>query len=318
MPIDSPAAKFLYTIIKQLDLKSVSLLFNSFPEATAYLPCYLQVDWSRIATDLQISNGHAARMRFSRFKQQMEGTTAVPRGPRQKKNANKVEKANTKVVPRDHSDPPQPMVKQENAVCVKQEPGIPAGQGHSVFGNHQSNTFVKPEPGMPVGQAQSIFDNQESTMFVKREPAAASLAHSPVKNDAYMQQPLNLADIPHISEVTMPAHSAPVSVTMMNGQSAPPSQATVPAHSAPPYLSPYPPIAGAPLDMTMSPSYPALPSLSQMEFSWPNNPHHVWEPVNMGQDDGGNSDDVLVKVEVPDNYSGTSSASYSGTGPANW
>ena len=27
VPIDSPAAKFLYTIIKQLDLKSVSLVF---------------------------------------------------------------------------------------------------------------------------------------------------------------------------------------------------------------------------------------------------------------------------------------------------
>ncbi|RJE19931.1 hypothetical protein PHISCL_07734 [Aspergillus sclerotialis] len=298
VPIDSPAAKFLYTIIKQLDLKSV--------------------DWSRIATDLQISNGHAARMRFSRFKQQMEGTTAVPRGPRQKKNVNKVEKANTKVVPRDHSQSPKPMVKQENGVRVKQEPGIPAGQGHSMFGNHQPNMFVKQEPGMSVGQGQSIFDNQGSSMFVKREPAAANLAQSPVKNDAYMQQPLNLADIPHVSEVTMPAHSAPMSEAMMPGQSTPLSQAMIPAQSTPPYLSPYPPMTGAPLDMTMPSPYTVLPSPPQLEFPWSTNPHHVWEPVNMGQDDEGNSDDVLVKVEVPDNYSGTGSASYSGAGPANW
>lgn len=34
-----------------------------------------QIDWSLVATELDISNGHAARMRYSRFKQQMEGTT---------------------------------------------------------------------------------------------------------------------------------------------------------------------------------------------------------------------------------------------------
>lgn len=46
-----------------------------------------QIDWSLVATELDISNGHAARMRYSRFKQQMEGstTTAVSRATKPKK-----------------------------------------------------------------------------------------------------------------------------------------------------------------------------------------------------------------------------------------
>ncbi|KAJ6116018.1 hypothetical protein N7523_006435 [Penicillium sp. IBT 18751x] len=43
---------FLYAIIKQLDVKSV--------------------DWNRLASDLEISNGHAARMRYSRFMSQLD------------------------------------------------------------------------------------------------------------------------------------------------------------------------------------------------------------------------------------------------------
>ncbi|KAI9883815.1 MAG: hypothetical protein M1823_004399 [Watsoniomyces obsoletus] len=57
MPADH--SKFLYTILKQLDMKSI--------------------DWATVATQLGITNGHAARMRFSRFKQAMEGVVPAPR-----------------------------------------------------------------------------------------------------------------------------------------------------------------------------------------------------------------------------------------------
>ncbi|KAJ5493418.1 hypothetical protein N7539_002164 [Penicillium diatomitis] len=50
---EGPTPKFLYAIIKQVSLK--------------------EIDWNRVAADLEISNGHAARMRFSRFKSQMDG-----------------------------------------------------------------------------------------------------------------------------------------------------------------------------------------------------------------------------------------------------
>ncbi|KAJ5754069.1 uncharacterized protein N7511_008222 [Penicillium nucicola] len=68
---DHPTAKFLYTIIKQLDLKSVN--------------------WNHVASDLEISNGHAARMRYSRFRQQMEGVSGVPRQKKKPKKGKTVD-----------------------------------------------------------------------------------------------------------------------------------------------------------------------------------------------------------------------------------
>ena len=88
MPADGQTAKFLYTILKQLDLKSVGifkprppLLLSSCPRSLTLV----QIDWNLVASQLEITNGHAARMRFSRFKQHMEGTTTAPRTPRPKK-----------------------------------------------------------------------------------------------------------------------------------------------------------------------------------------------------------------------------------------
>ncbi|KAJ5456290.1 hypothetical protein N7530_011564 [Penicillium desertorum] len=68
---DTPTAKFLYTIIKQLDLKSV--------------------DWNKVASDVEVSNGHAARMRYSRFRQQMEGTTGASKPKRKSKKGKTIE-----------------------------------------------------------------------------------------------------------------------------------------------------------------------------------------------------------------------------------
>ena len=61
----------------------------------------MQVDWDAVATELGISNGHAARMRFSRFKQVMEPTASASRNASQNlaspkrrndNNANKISK----------------------------------------------------------------------------------------------------------------------------------------------------------------------------------------------------------------------------------
>ena len=74
MPPDH--SKFLYTIVKQLDLKSVSL---KLPHDRIYGLKEAQIDWAAVAAQLNITNGHAARMRFSRFKQAMEGVVPAPR-----------------------------------------------------------------------------------------------------------------------------------------------------------------------------------------------------------------------------------------------
>ena len=63
---DGQTARFLYTILKQLDLKTV--------------------DWTIVAEAIGITNGHAARMRYSRFKQQIEGTPNQSKKERSKKS----------------------------------------------------------------------------------------------------------------------------------------------------------------------------------------------------------------------------------------
>lgn len=48
--------------------------------------CLKDIDWNKVAHDpvlsQEITNGHAARMRYFRFKKQMDGTTSMPTGPR--------------------------------------------------------------------------------------------------------------------------------------------------------------------------------------------------------------------------------------------
>ncbi|KAL4988232.1 hypothetical protein BDW68DRAFT_177120 [Aspergillus falconensis] len=96
MPIDSPTAKFLYTIIKQLDLKGI--------------------DWSLVASQLEISNGHAARMRYHRFRNQMEGYQPQQRKRPANKSSSKMSTNPCKVGLQKDSSPspsPIPMIKTE-------------------------------------------------------------------------------------------------------------------------------------------------------------------------------------------------------------
>lgn len=138
MPTDGPTAKFLYAIIKQLDLKSVCIL--SLTLVLTYTDIR-QIDWNSVAAQMEISNGHAARMRYSRFRQQMEGTTSTPRGSRPRKNANKCDKGgNVKAGWKEDPGSPHPVMKQENGTMVKQEGG---------FGPSQQNPMPKNDPYSP-------------------------------------------------------------------------------------------------------------------------------------------------------------------------
>ncbi|KIV83676.1 hypothetical protein PV11_05678 [Exophiala sideris] len=62
---DAQTPIFLYTILKQLDLRSI--------------------DWNQVADSLDISNGHAARMRYSRMRTQFEGVVNQSRSTKPKK-----------------------------------------------------------------------------------------------------------------------------------------------------------------------------------------------------------------------------------------
>ncbi|KAJ5963919.1 uncharacterized protein N7479_003795 [Penicillium vulpinum] len=106
---DTPTAKFLYTIIKQLDLKSV--------------------DWNRVASDVEVSNGHAARMRYSRFRQQMEGNTGANKPKRKTKKGKTIE-------------PPTEMQGISPMAPPLMMPTI-----ESIDSSLPGNPFVKCEPG---------------------------------------------------------------------------------------------------------------------------------------------------------------------------
>ncbi|KAJ5793156.1 uncharacterized protein N7503_009134 [Penicillium pulvis] len=94
LEIEGPTPKFLYAMLKQLDLKNI--------------------DWNRVATEQAISNGHAARMRFSRFRNQMEGKTGAQRPGRKRNskkadNVNKGEKGDPKAMVFEMQIPPHPI-----------------------------------------------------------------------------------------------------------------------------------------------------------------------------------------------------------------
>lgn len=85
---DAQTPLFLYAILKQLDLRSI--------------------DWNVVADKLEISNGHAARMRYSRMKTQFEGMPAQPRAPRPKK-----EKSNSKPTAKETTKGKRQLLEEE-------------------------------------------------------------------------------------------------------------------------------------------------------------------------------------------------------------
>ncbi len=158
---DGQTAKFLYTIIKQLDLKAI--------------------DWSLVAGSLEITNGHAARMRYSRFKQHMEGATTQPRSPRTGKKEKEKEGREEKEVGKkgkkrgleeDTND------QKEAPVFPKSEPGL-AGTAVRVKRECIKNepdpepsppgVHIKPEPDLLPDERVAVSE-APSTVRVKQEP----------------------------------------------------------------------------------------------------------------------------------------------------
>ncbi|KAF6232264.1 hypothetical protein HO173_009647 [Letharia columbiana] len=119
MPTDGAISKFLYVIMKQLDLKSI--------------------DWQQVADQLDITNGHAARMRYSRFKQQMEGVAPAPRKARAavpRQRTSKPDKSDkNKTQTEEHQGTVFKADKEENMDAM-------SGVEQTVKAEH----FVKPEP----------------------------------------------------------------------------------------------------------------------------------------------------------------------------
>ncbi|KAE8341208.1 hypothetical protein BDV24DRAFT_163635 [Aspergillus arachidicola] len=175
MPTDGPTVKFLYTIIKQLDLKSI--------------------DWGLVANQLEISNGHAARMRYSRFRQQMEGITSTPRTSRTKKSPNrsKLSPCKADLLKEANSPDMKPVLKQEPLASsseptsyIKTDPhaqGFPAladipGVTYHIISDSPARTITPPYAQMMVSPTElttysAIPSFLSPTIGFERQPSSA-------------------------------------------------------------------------------------------------------------------------------------------------
>jgi hypothetical protein len=183
---DGQTAKFLYTIIRQLDLKTV--------------------DWNEVASGLDITNGHAARMRFSRFKAQIEGLptqSSKPRAPRTKKDPATAGKGKGKNKPGyepgkvdgllkgEDADDGDVKMKQESGPLVKKEGDVKVKQENATTEMQMEQTpssymaMVKPEPGLTADNNRF---QEEANAQVKPEPTTepANFSFSPTSGIAAM------------------------------------------------------------------------------------------------------------------------------------
>ncbi|KIW62930.1 hypothetical protein PV04_09818 [Phialophora macrospora] len=180
---DPQTPMFLYTILKQLDLRSIN--------------------WSEVADGLGISNGHAARMRYSRMKSQFEGLSTQPTPPKpkrenpgQSKSAKSKAKDNKRrlieeeterlgrrpsnvqfAMPQEH-DPKRIKVEPQSYTDPWTAPGIYTGYsgqpGANTYWCQPSGSSEPSHPAMPTTPRQSV----TATPGIKHEPeTTASSAH---------------------------------------------------------------------------------------------------------------------------------------------
>ena len=97
-----------------------------------------KVDWNAVAGELDITNGHAARMRFSRFKQQMEGVAPAPRKARAVGDHKKKDKP-------EKLPKPNKKQKKEGNKQLKDDADSPMGESEPMAGIEPT---VKSEPAI--------------------------------------------------------------------------------------------------------------------------------------------------------------------------
>jgi len=134
--------------------------------------CLKDIDWNKVARDpilsQEITNGHAARMRYSRFKKQMDGTSAVrkPRNPSSSPRKPKVEKNKSpkKVKERKNSDDGDIKAEAGESQDTQIEGTPEAGTPIDPHSHHGSPAhMVKREPGHPSGYPLTPMGSQSQS-----------------------------------------------------------------------------------------------------------------------------------------------------------
>ncbi|KAF4625464.1 hypothetical protein G7Y89_g12702 [Cudoniella acicularis] len=153
MPNDNAITRLLYAILSQ--------------------KCLKDIDWNKVAHDpilsQEITNGHAARMRYSRFKKQMDGTTGIvnkqknPRPRKSKVEKNKAVKKEKGKKSREEEDDAE-KVKQEREDTVESEGGVELKREMEMVVKSEPSereSSVMPSPFTPHSQTYS--NSQNST-----------------------------------------------------------------------------------------------------------------------------------------------------------
>ncbi|KAN0110137.1 hypothetical protein V8E51_006524 [Hyaloscypha variabilis] len=185
MPNDTAITRLLYAILSQ--------------------KCLKDIDWNKVAHHpilmQEITNGHAARMRYSRFKKQMDGTATVrrPRGP----NTNSPRKAKVEKPKSPRKGKGKAKEEEAEEERVKMEPGMGMGYGErqgtveseALSASHnerdcdreRAEKRVKLEPGLALGISQSeslptpktMPNTPSSSRYVREAEASASPSPGP-------------------------------------------------------------------------------------------------------------------------------------------
>lgn len=139
-----------------------------------------KVDWNLVASQLDISNGHAARMRYSRFRQHIEGIQAVPRAPRVKKsNTSKSEKGSAKADSKKLLADNEPLKEEDDPRISPFD--TPFG---TPFGTPSPSRFLKTENGeeplLPFSMMPTLSSQPGSYPYITVAPSDLSLQLPPL------------------------------------------------------------------------------------------------------------------------------------------
>lgn len=193
---DSAMCRFLFAILQQKNLKDVSVLqyWQVAAEAVLILTRE-QIDWNEVAHNpiltQQISNGHAARMRYSRFKQSLLGHQP------QKRNRNPTKSKVTK----SKKDTKAKKEQDENADARQQDPKTNIQQINNdasikTEAQRLPNTQLTPADLPPVSMADAHMQFQTRLLTPCSDTDMFGTAHrfaaSPL-SDLHHDQPFDYA-----------------------------------------------------------------------------------------------------------------------------
>ena len=191
-----------------------------------------QVDWNRVASDLEISNGHAARMRYSRFKSQMEPSSAQKNA--RKRNSKKREKGDPKgeipglipvpmsmqmpfpmasgpvpkMEPSDSQFSSNPFVKCKPG--IQEIPGNPGFTGIPDFQQHFPQTMSPSGMPYPSHMSQYVPHGMQFSTASDGSPSLSSLHVLHYENSYPSMAPPNDASMQNFSLQQPAFHNPPV------------------------------------------------------------------------------------------------------------